>query len=500
MGKHVVKNYPSPRLMETIGATNQSVPEAIGELVANCFDARVDQDKIDITIDLRNGEIKVIDNGKGMTVDILEKAVCIAEDMSKYVERGEGAKGHYGMGFKTSCSTLGRFYEIFTKSVSENIEYHVEFNIDDYSSRPTNADAWDVEIEYSNSFKNSPLSEMEHGTAFVIRNLKDRNLMFGAIYDYLGEAFKGHLETGDTIKFIKSDGEVVDAIPKVYSFVNNTKIDIDEFFYVKEDDGSDCKCQIKGWMAIDTVTHNNGCYGFNIYRNNQLLEKWNKDWFAAHLMTSRIIGEVNMDFLESTFYKQGTQQSIKWIMASEHMKEYLKSIVKASRALSRKGNINKPSELKKIVRTLNEEYGSMFDENRFDNSTGTNNIMNEKHSEKNEGQSINDKIKGYVKEKSLLLNDFGEIEITYLEKESELNVPFDYIFDDEKYEDDDCNGELQVIVIKNHPLWEKKIDQEIQKILVTSDAIYRMLVEKLDFDTSEALKIRNEWINKRSSK
>lgn len=115
MGKHVVKNYPSPRLMETIGATNQSVPEAIGELVANCFDARVNQNKIDIIIDLRDEEIKVIDNGKGMTVDVLEKAVCIAEDMSKHMERGEGAKGHFGMGFKTSCSTLGRFYEIFTK-------------------------------------------------------------------------------------------------------------------------------------------------------------------------------------------------------------------------------------------------------------------------------------------------------------------------------------------------------------------------------------------------
>lgn len=158
MGKHIVKNYPSPRLMKTIGATNQSVPEAIGELVANCFDARCENSSVNILIDLRNNEIKVIDDGKGMTVDVLEKAVCIAEDMSKHIERGEGTKGHFGMGFKTSCSTLGHFYEIFTKSSLEDLEYHVEFNIDDYSSRPTNADAWDVEIEDSVSFKNSPLN------------------------------------------------------------------------------------------------------------------------------------------------------------------------------------------------------------------------------------------------------------------------------------------------------------------------------------------------------
>ena len=41
MSQRVVKNYPSPRLMETIGATNQKPAEAIGELVANSFDARI---------------------------------------------------------------------------------------------------------------------------------------------------------------------------------------------------------------------------------------------------------------------------------------------------------------------------------------------------------------------------------------------------------------------------------------------------------------------------
>lgn len=180
MGKRIVKNYPSPRLMETIGATNQSVPEAIGELVANCFDARIGDNKVNIVIDLRNDEIKVIDDGKGMTFNVLEKAVCIAEDMSKHIERGEGAKGHFGMGFKTSCSTLGRFYEIYTKSELEDREYHVAFNIDDYSSRPTNADAWDVEIEDSEEFENSPIRDFSHGTAFVIKGLKDKNVYFGA--------------------------------------------------------------------------------------------------------------------------------------------------------------------------------------------------------------------------------------------------------------------------------------------------------------------------------
>ena len=75
MSRRIVKNYPSPRLMETIGATNQKPAEAIGELVANCFDARVDDNKINIIVDMRKNEIAVIDNGKGMTSQILEKVV-----------------------------------------------------------------------------------------------------------------------------------------------------------------------------------------------------------------------------------------------------------------------------------------------------------------------------------------------------------------------------------------------------------------------------------------
>ena len=249
MGKRIVKNYPSPRLMETIGATNQTPPEAIGELVANSFDARIDNERIKIVVDMRNQKIVVIDNGKGMTSDILEKAVCIGEDMSRYMERGEGAKGHFGMGFKTSCSTLGRYYEIFTRPDSENREYHVGFDIGDYSKRPSGSDAWDIEIEDNAPSENSPLKNMDHGTAFVISKLKDKNIIVSAVLSYLGEAFKGHLQTGDSILIVDAIG-THEAVPKKYSFIKGTKIEIDEVF------GPNDKYHITGWMALDEQLHN----------------------------------------------------------------------------------------------------------------------------------------------------------------------------------------------------------------------------------------------------
>lgn len=495
MAKRIVKGYPSPRLVETIGATNQKPAEAIGELVANSFDARIGNNKVSITIDMRSNKIIVIDDGKGMTSEVLEKAVCIAEDMSKHIEKGEGTKGYFGMGFKTSCSTLGKFYEIYTRPVGSQFEYHVHFDIADYSRRPSGADAWDIEIEEETSFESSPIKEMPHGTAFVISKLKDDKITISAVLEHLGEAFKGHLETDDTISIIGNDGVVLKAIPKKHQFIPGTKVEINERF------GPDDKYVIKGWVALDSQTHNDGLYGFNIYRNHQLVEKWDKSWFTPHLMTSRIIGEVNMDFLEATFYKQGTQQSESWALSARHMENFLKPIVSASRDISRKGNVNNPTETRRIVSQLKKNLGLDFEVNDVPSNYETNGNEEKLSSGSREKKgTINDQIKAVVKEQSLVLDDIGEIEITYLEKTSgdTILAPFDYIYSDSLNPEEE-KSELQVIVYNDHPLWTKKIDSEVQKILATSDAIYRVLVEKIKSDTSDALKIRNEWIRQRTN-
>lgn len=487
MGKRVVKNYPSPRLMETIGATNQTPQEAIGELVANCFDARYNNDKLEISIDLRDNRIIVMDNGKGMTSEILEKAVCIAEDMSKHIERGDNAKGHFGMGFKTSCSTLGYFYEIYTRPVGEDIEYHTAFDIKEYSTRPSGSNAWDVIIEDGKPSKASPLKSMTHGTAFVISKIKLKdNFPVSAVLIYMGNAFKGHIERGDTITIFDELGSHL-AMPEKYNFLKGTKVIIDEQF---GPNGSN-KYHITGWVAIDSKTHNDGFYGFNIYRKGQLVLTHDKTWFRAHLMTSRIIGEVNMDFLDATFYKQGVQHSEDWEYVAIHMKEFLKGVVSASYDLSRKGNINKPAERKSIISQLDKEYKIESEENDIPMFAAE----GEPFEETKPSTSINNTVKSIVTEKSLILEDGSEIQITFVEKEEDGHDvgPYDYIFDIMQEPQ-----ELQVLVYKNHPLWRKKIDGEVRKIIATSDAIYRALVDYMNVDSRKALKIRNEWVSQRT--
>lgn len=490
MGVRIVKNFPSPRLMENIGATNQTIQEAIGELVANSLDARLDNEKVIIKIDIRDDRIVITDNGKGMTSEVLEKAVCIAEDMSKYIERSEGAKGHFGMGFKTSCSTLGKFYEIFTRPIGEDIEYHVEFDIQEYTQRPTGADAWDIEIRDYPPTKNSYFGEASHGTVFVISRLKDTIKYPSAIRQYLEEAFKPDIKQGAEIYLIDDSGTYL-AQPTPDSYIKGSKVIIDEVF------GPNKKYHITGWMALDKQTNNSGFYGFDIYRKNQLVMQFDKTWFSAHLMTSRIIGEVNMDFLDATFYKQGVQQSSEgWIYSKNHMTEYLKSIVSASRDISRRGNVNSPTEVKRIITKLHQDYGVNDEVHEADYESTDSNFDNEKVQD-NEG--IQNTIKNVITEEALILENQGEIFITYVVQENGSNIPspFDYIFSDVGETDDEQKAELLVIVYNNHPLWKKKVDDEARLILATQDSIYRMLVEKLQFETSKALKIRNEWLAKR---
>ena len=197
-----------------------------------------------------------------------------------------------------------------------------------------------------------------------------------------------------------------------------------------------------------------------------------------------------MDFLDATFYKQGVQQSEDWEYVAIHMREYLKGVVAASRNLSRNHNVDKPTEKKAIIGQLGKEY-TIEDDVEETQASDFDRVNEEPKS----NVSINNTIKNIVTEKSLMLEDGSEILITFVEMEEEGNNvgPYDYIFNEMQEPQ-----ELQVLVFKNHPLWRKKIDSEVRKIIATSDAIYRALVDYNYVDSRKALMIRNEWVSQRT--
>ena len=99
-----------------------------------------------------------------------------------------------------------------------------------------------------------------------------------------------------------------------------------------------------------------------------------------------------------------------------------------------------------------------------------------------------------VTAESLRLDSGLVINITIVNRKNgnDVTAPFDYIYQDG--DDDSDPSALQVIVYEDHPLWKKKIDEGVRQVLAASDAIYRVLVEKLAVQPAEATRLRNDWV------
>lgn len=472
--KKSYSNIPSPKLLEKIGATNLTLADAIAEIVANSFDSYVDGERTAVEVTVEPNRILVVDNAEGMTEEVLVEAVKLGVNMSDVVSKKAGSKGKFGLGMKTACASMGKWWAVYTRPIGSGKEYRVEFDLTEWESRSDAEDAWTIDIEEHDADSKGPLGKRKHGTAIEIKNLRTRNPMVGPVLKKLGESFKPHLQAGDTIT-VNGDP----ALPHVYNFVPSSQVDINIVFGEKD------QYEISGWVALDSQTHNDGQYGFNIYRHKQLVQTWNQDWFPGHLMTSRIIGEVHMDFIDATFFKQGLQATDLWKLASAKMTEFLGPIVRASRDLSRKGHINSPSKRAEVLRQMRETVGAEpADENELTADIPGLQGSNEKRDE-------NELFKLQVEAQELLLEDETRIQITSIERSMGAEgALFDYIADGKE------PVELVTVINNSHPLFESSKDAKQLATLAKADSILRYLIDKRQFEFRRAVEIRNAWLLK----
>lgn len=472
---------PSPKMMVKIGANNLTLADAIAEVVANSFDAALPDTQSVIEVTVAEEQISIIDAGAGMTEGVLAEAVRLGNDMDEVVVKRTDTKGRFGLGMKTACASMGRWWDVYTRPVDGSLEYRVSFDLEDWEKRRNSPQSWKITIRDFPKTAPSPLGDRPHGTAVVVRKLRQKNPLPGPVLAKLGESFKAHLEQGDVIR-VNGD----EARPRQYRFVPGTKVPIDLRL------GTDGELAITGWVALDSQTHNDGNYGFNIYRHNQLVQTWNKDWFAAHLMTSRIIGEVHMDFIDATFFKMGLQQTEEWRLASAEMREFLKPVSRASQGLSQKGNVNNPLVSREIISTMRSAVGaepmdapaSLVGDDRCA-ETGP------------EDPPVSDgpprelpKLR--VDVRHLVLEDGSSVAITVIEKAmSSAAIPFDLIFDDFHEV-----PQLQAVINTAHPLWTQSQDKVQLRMLVVSDSILRYLMHTVGLSANLAAEARNDWILK----
>jgi hypothetical protein len=459
---------PDPSLMEDIGATSFTVAQAVVELVANSIDARVDDDSpMTVEVVVSPSEIAIVDDASGMDLNTLAEAVRLGVKMDAIRGATRARKGMFGLGLKTAAASLGSYWSVTTRPTEGNAEFVVEFDLAEYKrSSGMRKFPWAVEIEERKPHANGPLGDREHGTAVIIRNLRGRNPMAGPVLEALGSAYKPHLQRGDAI-IVNGDA----ATPPEYAFIDGTRKEIDLTL------GPTSEYQITGWVALDRQTHNRGDYGFNLYRQEQLVEAWNKDWFPAHLMTSRIIGEANLDFVDVNFNKKGFQtQTPEWKLAVEAMKEFLKPIVRASREVSRGRN-----DRGKYARAVEGLNAAMGNAPLLGGATITDEPLPE-------GDDANVPDTGIgVQPKVLNLAD-GQVHLSYVVEEfSSEQTPWDYLFDE-------AAGELQAVLNANSRLFSVVKDEKFLGTLAIADSVTRFLVDRKQLSAADAREIRDRWM------
>lgn len=467
---------PDRALMEKI-AGNFTLAEAIVELVANSIDARpIDKHgmptgplEVDVTVNEK--QISVVDNGVGMTEKVLAEAVRLGVNMDEVLGH-RMRKGIYGLGLKTAAASIGRVWSVLTRPAGDKKDYFLEFNLETYGKKKTSSlDDWSVEIETRERGEESALGDRKSGTAVVITRLRDSRPMSGAVTSYLAEAYKPHLESGDIIKV---NGDM--ARPIAYRFLEGCKWEINQ--EVRKGSG----WFVRGWVAIDSQTHNDGKYGFNLYRSRQLIETWNKDWFSAHLMTSRIIGEAHIDFMPVNFNKQGFKtQSDEWKLTQEHMSTWMADVVRASRAASRGREQDKARKAQEGFNRARKVGPSVVDDDtKASEMDGAQGEMAEQPDE-NRPLVAADTItyRGRKIKTTYDVSDWGS-DVT----------PWDYAMSDY----DGGFTEIQTILNSSSLLYKRTSDQSMLSVLAMADSVTRYLVEHWSLDPKLAREIRDRWI------
>lgn len=459
---------PDIRLLVDIGEANYEVPQAISELIANSMDARQEEKKVNVDVLINDEYISITDDGKGMTENILAEALRLAAQMDSITGNTQARKGMYGLGLKAACASLGKHWEIVTRPPNDSNQYAVEIDLASWLKKKDRKN-WEVEVK-TEKFKKDvgPIGHLEHGTCIRISNLKENFLMVTAVIEKLGMAYKPHLEFGDSIRV---NGTAV--TPKTFTLVEDRvyKIDI-------EVNGH----RVTGWYGLDTKTHNSGDYGINIYREKQLVEAWNKDFIRAHLMSSRVVGEIDLPFIAANFHKLGFNKTTEeWRLVKKYMTEELKPVVRASGQMAQ----NKKDNLRqaKAIRGLDIALGLISpDDQDFD---GITDIETEKPGEKPSQRRPSNVISGNYQ--TLKIGD-DEIPISHVFESLDESIPWDFIFDED-------SGDLQAVINSDSLVFRETTDVELIAILALAEAVMGYSIKYRGFEYSKAKENRDNWLH-----
>ncbi len=323
MSKKSYDITPDLSLMPKLGQSGYSTPQAIAELVDNSIDARIDGELLSVNIKIDKNVISVADNGIGMDEAKLAKALTLAHsDKSNKL-------GEFGLGLKTACNSLGNKFEIITSPAESDKQYKIIFDQDKWLSGKKK---WEIDIDSTHA------EQKHHFTIVKIEKL-------AKYWPQLAEALKNDFERRFAPFINRKEIEIVingkKCVPKKYELIEGSKKE----FEITIEKGVAKGNKIIGWYGLLKEGSNKGLYGFHTYRRGRMITTFDKIAIGEHPTISRIIGEINLDFVPVTHNKKEFEkESEAYITAVEYLKQEFRDLVKEARKKSGQDKITKTLE------------------------------------------------------------------------------------------------------------------------------------------------------------
>jgi len=273
-GKNFNNNNPNPsRLIGALRNVGYDTFSAIADIIDNSIDAGGTNISVDVVKTSGDDlQIQIIDNGCGMTFNILDQAMRLGSDTDREIKSD---LGKFGMGLITASISIGKKLTVITK---HNDEYFTSIQDLDYIVK---INKFEKEIRSSSNeekkYFNSKVSPTENGTIAIIENCdliqnKNINELVLKLNEELGRIFRFFIKNNVRISV---NNKLVKGIDPLYLYDERTETICDESFEIELNDRKE---QVEIKIALLPNFDNQTCklnkvnisnQGFYIMRNNR---------------------------------------------------------------------------------------------------------------------------------------------------------------------------------------------------------------------------------------
>ena len=312
--ENIVPNEPNAAILidalQNIGYDNIS---AITDIVDNSIDAGATKIQIQLEKEKDGLKIMIIDNGKGMTKEILNQALKLGSDT---LHDGISDLGKFGMGLSTAGLALVNRTTVFTRNADENIIYKSMTDVNVIKKENAFVKLLG-EADELDRIRFEHLVNNESGTIVILENCigikqSEFSTLKGKIIKNLSRIFRKFM---DRTEFWVNDTKIEpdDPLRLGYKEFQGTLISEDDYdvkwkdIYGTEKQGTihikiaslpECPRQVANKLNMNMKNQ-----GFSVLRNNrEILFGYLPDWegIVRHNDLNRFRGEISfssdMDF------------------------------------------------------------------------------------------------------------------------------------------------------------------------------------------------------------